>query len=376
MIRIPFLICMIFGHVLGQTLDAHAQDEAALRLAIAEKIVVGFFGQKNTDPDFRRVIRDLEQGFVGGVLFLGRNISNKTDLELMVREVKNCKCAVLPLIAIDEEGGVIERLGELQGFIHTASAAEVGREDEAKARADYGRLAKKLSDVGFNINLAPVVDLNINPTNPIIGRLNRSFSSSPEIVSRYASIFLEEHHKQGIATALKHFPGHGSSTNDSHEAIANVETSWSAFELEPYENLIHLNIADCIMVGHLANAARWGGAATQYGSSAVEKILRQQLKFDGVVLSDDLSMSAVRSSNRPFSEVIRSSVRTGVDIVIVSRINDDETFDIGEYVNAAILEGVLIGEIDRESIALSVKRIEYVRKEIADGFGFKANPRN
>jgi beta-N-acetylhexosaminidase len=376
MIRIPFFICMIFGHVLGQTLDAHAQDEAALRLAIAEKIVVGFFGQKNTDPDFRRVIRDLEQGFVGGVLFLGRNISNKTDLELMVREVKNCKCAVLPLIAIDEEGGVIERLGELQGFNHTASAAEVGREDEAKAKADYALLARKLSDVGFNINLAPVVDLNTNPTNPIIGRLNRSFSSSPEVVSRYASIFIEEHHKRGIATALKHFPGHGSSTSDSHEAIANVETSWSAFELEPYENLIHLNIADCIMVGHLANAARWGGAATQYGSSAVEKILRQQLKFDGVVLSDDLSMSAVRSSNRPFSEVIRSSVRTGVDIVIVSRINDDETFDVGEYVNAAILEGVLVGEIDRESIALSVKRIEYVRKEIADGFGLKENPRN
>jgi beta-N-acetylhexosaminidase len=363
------------GQVLGLSSAAYAQqnEESELRRIVAQKIVVGFFGRKNTDPDFRRVINNLEQGVVGGVLFLGRNISNKTDLELMVREVKNCKCDVLPLIAIDEEGGVIERLGESQWFEHTASAAEIGREDEAKARTDYERLAKKLSDIGFNMNLAPVVDLNLNPENPIIGRLDRSFSSSPLAVSLYASIFIEEHHKRGIATALKHFPGHGSSSNDSHDSIANVETSWSPVELVPYEKLINSHIVDCIMVGHLSNAALWGGAATQYGASAIKQILRQQLKFDGVILSDDLSMKPVRSPAQPFSEVIRSSVRAGVDIVIVSRINDDdETADTGAYANSAILAGVRTGEIDREAIDSSVRRIEFLKKEISDGFVTKA----
>jgi len=245
--RKTVFLLFFLSHILGlsSAVIAEQNEDSALQRVVAQKILVGFFGRKNTDPDFRRVIKNLEQGFVGGVLFLGRNISNKTDLGLMVREIKNCKCSVLPLIAIDEEGGVIERLGEAQGFVHTASAAEVGREDEAKARADYGRLAEKLSDIGFNLNLAPVVDLNLNPKNPIIGHLDRSFSSSPQAVGLYASIFIEEHHKRGIATALKHFPGHGSSSNDSHDSIANVETSWSSVELVPYENLIHLNIVDC-----------------------------------------------------------------------------------------------------------------------------------
>jgi len=370
-------ILVFLGQVLGLSSAAFAQqnEESELQRIVAQKIVVGFFGHKNTDPDFRRVINNLEQGFVGGVLFLGRNMSNKTDLELMVREVKNCKCDVLPLIAIDEEGGVIERLGPSQGFDHTASAAEVGREDKEKARTDYERLAKKLSDIGFNINLAPVVDLNLNPENPIIGRLDRSFSSSPLAVSLYASIFIEEHHKRGIATALKHFPGHGSSSNDSHDSIANVETSWSPVELVPYEKLINSHIVDCIMVGHLSNATLWGGAATQYGARAIKQILRQQLRFSGVVLSDDLSMKAVRSPDQPFSEVIRSSVRAGVDIVVVSRINDDdETADTGAYVNSAILAGIRSGEIDREAIDSSVRRIEFLKKEISNGFVTKAPP--
>src|SRR5258706_2751341 len=369
-------VVMLFflGQVFSLSSVAYAQNEdSELRRVVGQKIVVGFFGRKNTDPDFRRVIKNLEQGLVGGVLFLGRNISNKDDLELMVREVKNCKCDVLPLIAIDEEGGIIERLGEPQGFKHTASAAEVGRGDEEKARADYERLAKKLSDIGFNMNLAPVVDLNLNPENPIIGRLDRSFSSSPMAVSLYASIFIEEQHKRGIATVLKHFPGHGSSSNDSHDSIANVETSWSPVELVPYQNLIEIHIVDCILVGHLSNARLWGGAATQYGARAIKQILRQQLKFGGVVLSDDLSMKAVRSSAQPFSEVIRSSVRAGVDIVIVSRINDDdETADIGAYANLAILEGIRTGEIDLEAVNSSVRRIEFLKKEISDGFVTKA----
>jgi len=371
MIRAPVFILLILGQVLGLSFGAYAQEQedTVLRRTIAQKIIVGFFGQKNTDPDFRRLLKNLEQGIVGGVLFLGRNISSKTDLETMVREVKNCKCSVLPLIAIDKEGGIIERLGESQGFSHTPSAAEVGNDSEERARANYGRLANKLSEIGFNMNLAPVVDLNLNPTNPIIGRLGRSFSSSPQTVSRYASIFIEEHHKRGIATALKHFPGHGSSSIDSHDAIANVEASWLPVELVPYENLIGMDIVDGVMVGHLLNASRWGGAATQDDSKAIEQMLRQELKFDGVVLSDDLSMKGVRSTTQLFSEVINSSVRAGVDIVIVSRLNDnDETSDIGNYANSAILNGVLAGEINRVSIATSVERIELLRKEIADSF--------
>jgi beta-N-acetylhexosaminidase len=340
-----------------------------LRQLVGQTIMIGFFGTKDIDPGFHQVMRNLEEGIVGGVLFLGRNIANKADIEEMVRKIKECKCKASPFIAIDEEGGNVERLGEKQGFRHTPSAADIGHDDAETARFEFNRLAQKLSEIGFNINLAPVVDLNRNPTNPIIGSLNRSFSSDPLMASQYASIFIEEHHKQGLATALKHFPGHGSSSTDSHEGIADVETSWSSIELMPYRTLLDRGIVDAIMVGHLANSSQWGGVATQYGSRAIDQMLRRQLKFDGVVLSDDLSMRAVRSNDETFVEAITSAVRAGVDLVIVTRLkDDDETSDIGQFVNSAILVGLKSKELDERSVMESSERIRMLKKRIADHF--------
>jgi beta-N-acetylhexosaminidase len=245
---------------------------------------------------------------------------------------------------------------------------------EQRARSEYKKLAQELAATGFNMNLAPVVDLNINKSNPIIGMLNRSFSDNPETVSRYASIFIEEHRKQGVLTALKHFPGHGSSAQDSHETVADVETTWSAAELTPYRTLIKKGIVDSILVGHLANATKWNGIATQAGAHAIDRMLRQQLKFNGVVLSDDLSMDAVSSRDVPLSEVVSSAVRAGIDIVIVSRINaGDETMDTGSYVNAAILKAVKSGGLERSAIALSSRRIRVLKTRLGnrkhhDGF--------
>jgi beta-N-acetylhexosaminidase len=337
--------------------------EGALRRSVGQMIIVGFNGINNTDPQFRRIIEDLESGVIGGVLFLARNVQSKIDLETMVRDVQHCNCPFVPLIAVDEEGGTIERLGERYGFRHTPSAAEVGRGSEISARNGYERLARKLSDLGFNVNLAPVVDLNTNFANPIIGSLDRSFSQDPIIVSRYAKIFIEEHRKQGILTSLKHFPGHGSSSTDSHATIADVELSWSPEELIPYQNLIGARLVDSIMVGHLANAPKWGGVATQYGSSAIYRLLRTDLKFDGVVLSDDLSMDAIRLTTSQLPDVIRSAVKAGVDILIVSRLNDDdEGMDTGLYVRSAILDGIISGEIQRSSVEKSAQRIRSLKE--------------
>ncbi len=203
----------------GESHNFATISDQALRRSVGQMIIVGFYGTNNTDPRFRHIIEDLENGAIGGVLFLARNVQSKLDLETMVRDVQHCNCSPVPLIAVDEEGGTIERLGERYGFRHTPSAAEVGRDSEEDAKVEYQRLAHKLSDVGFNMNLAPVVDSNSNPKNPIIGSLDRSFSSDPTSVSRYAKIFIEEHHKHGVLTALKHFPGHGSSSTDSHATM-------------------------------------------------------------------------------------------------------------------------------------------------------------
>jgi beta-N-acetylhexosaminidase len=358
------LIVMLATAVGGPHNSAAIKDEA-LRRSVGQMIMVGFYGVNNTDPRFRHIIEDLESGVIGGVLFLARNVQSKLELETMVREVRRCNCSISPLIAVDEEGGTIERLEERYGFRHTPSAAEIGRSNEENARNEYERLAKTLFDIGFNMNLAPVVDLNTNPTNPIIGSLDRSFSQDPIIVSRYAKIFIEEHHKQRILTTLKHFPGHGSSSTDSHTTIADVEFSWSPEELIPYRTLIGARLVDSIMVGHLANTPKWGGVATQYGSSAIHQMLRTDLKFDGVVLSDDLSMESTRLTTSPFPDVIRSAVKAGVDIIIVSRLNDDvEAVDTGFHVNSALLGSTASGDIKRSSVEQSEQRIRSLKNNL------------
>lgn len=373
LLMLSFLI--VTGAV-GDAADTASLNEEALRRSVGQMIVVGFYGINNTDPGFHHVMEDLERGLIGGVLFLARNVQSKLDLETMVREVRQCNCSFTPLIAVDEEGGIIERLGERYGFRHTPSPADIGRSGEENARSEYERLAQKLSDIGFNMNLAPVVDLNTNPTNPIIGSLDRSFSRDPIIVSRNAQIFIEEHHKKGILTAIKHFPGHGSSSTDSHESIADVELSWSPEELIPYQHLIGARLVDSIMVGHLANTPKWGGVATQDGSSAIKQILRTDLKFDGVVLSDDLSMDAIRSKTSSFPDVIRSAVKAGVDIIIVSRLNDDdEGLDTGLYVNSAILEGITSGEIERSSVEKSEQRIKSFKYGLRNNLSPEQSPK-
>jgi beta-N-acetylhexosaminidase len=181
----------------------------------------------HAEINHEEILRRVEEGVVGGVLFLGRNVSVSTELRRMVDQVRHCKCMYVPIVAIDEEGGVIERLGHVQGFEPTPSAAEIGKKDSAVARAAYAQRAEKLAYIGFNMNMAPVVDLNIEANNPVIGRLDRSFSRSPQTAISRASVFVEEHHKRGLATCLKHFPGHGSSTSDSHDGIADVTNTWS-----------------------------------------------------------------------------------------------------------------------------------------------------
>lgn len=179
------------------------------------------------------MIDNLQTGTIGGVLFLAANITNKLEIETMIQEVKHCACSTVPLIAIDEEGGAIERLGEELGFQHVESAAEIGSGSAEEAKRQYGILARKLADVGFNMNFAPVVGLNTNPYNPIIGSRGRSYSRNPLVVEKFARIFIAEHHAHGVLTTLKHFPGHGSSSSDTHLAAADVGPSWSEEELIP-----------------------------------------------------------------------------------------------------------------------------------------------
>jgi beta-N-acetylhexosaminidase len=194
-------------------------------------------------------------------------------------------------------------------------------------------------------------------------------------VEKYAKILIEEHHSLGILATLKHFPGHGSSSSDTHQTAADVASSWSQDELVPYQRLSSAGIVDAVMVGHLINELEWGGVATQKGSTAISGLLRGKLNFDGVVISDDLAMDAVRTSKDNFAAVLVSSFNAGVDIALVAHPVREGNEDDGQYLNSAVTNSIAAGEIAVESIRKSWQRVNSLKAKVNSN-GAPILPRN
>ena len=190
----------------------------------------------------RNELRNLiKTGKVGGVILFEKNLQKedtKVALKKMIEEIQ--KEANIPLfIAIDEEGGYVNRLKPKYGFPKTVSAAYLGAMDDLDSTKFYStQTAQTLSSLGFNVNYAPSVDVAINPSNPVIVKNERSYSKDPKMVVRHAAAYIEGHKPFNVATVLKHFPGHGSSQVDTHLGVADVSNSWQKKELEPYIALI------------------------------------------------------------------------------------------------------------------------------------------
>jgi len=223
-------------------------------------------------------------------------------------------------------------------------------------------LAKELAEVGFNMNLGPVVDLNVNPKNPVIGGVGRSYSRDPLVVEKFARIFIAAHHSAGIRTVLKHFLEHGSSATDSHLGLTDVGPTWSEKELVPYRRLIEADMVDAIMVGHLTNRKQWGGVATQDGSTAVSTILRSELGYGGATISDDLNMNAISSNKVNLPSAVVSSLISGIDIVMVAHSYSNKR-NGNRWLNASIVDAIVVEKLRIDSIDKSLQRVHSLKAE-------------
>lgn len=189
---------------------------------IGQMLMVGFRG--TTIGNSTEVVRDILQYHVGGILIFDtdvqlhaqRNVVNPTQLKELIAALQSLSPTPL-LVSADQEGGAVTKLKEKYGFHPSQSAQSLGDRNDLSYTAQAASvLAGDLASVAINLNLAPVVDLNINPLNPILGKIGRCFSADPEIVTNQARAFIDSHHRLAILTTLKHFPGHGSATADSH----------------------------------------------------------------------------------------------------------------------------------------------------------------
>jgi beta-N-acetylhexosaminidase len=209
-------------------------------------------------------------------------------------------------------------------------------------------MAATLKEFGFSLNLAPVVDLTSNPDNPIIALKERSFSADPRLVSAHAAEFVKGHHSQGIATCLKHFPGHGSSRDDSHLGLVDVTEYWTKDELIPYRCLIEQGLCDMVMTAHTFNSRLDPEYPATLSKATIDGILRKELGFNGVVLSDDLNMGAI-VGNYSYETAVEKAINAGVDILVVA---NDKIYDVDVAPKTIemLLKMVESGRIDRERI--------------------------
>lgn len=348
--RVLFWI-LFFGCVAGM-----AQAPDLLDIKIGQMILIGM-PKSEVDP---LVLDEVKKGKVGALIFFEKNIPNKPNAFAAVKSMTWTyqKAASIPLfICIDQEGGKVNRLKEKYGFTRSITAAALGKSkslDSVRFYADA--TAATLAGLGFNVNFAPCVDLAITE-NTVIYKPERAYSANEDTVAMMAKEVVKMHRKYGVLTSLKHFPGHGSSKEDTHFGVADVTSTWSERELKPYKTLLDSGYVDAVMTSHIVNknldAKGYPGTLSQ---DILDGILRKRLGFNGVVFSDDMQMHAI-SKNFGLEESIRLAINAGVDVMCFSNNiagSDERTVD---KVHAIIKKLVQSGQVAPARIDESFQRI-------------------
>jgi beta-N-acetylhexosaminidase len=310
----------------------------ALNPRLGELLLVGFHGttlQGNAPLESL-----LCETRVSGVILFARNIVNAEQTARFTRELiaraRECTGQAL-LVAVDAEGGRVMRLGPSAGWTATPSHQDLGAAgDLAQTELEARRIGGMLREAGINWNLAPVVDVGYNPANPVIVGSGRSFGANPTLVAAQARAFITGMHAAGILTALKHFPGHGSSVGDSHAGFVDVtDTARPDVELVPYRLLLGEGLVDAVMTAHVYNRHIDAWVPATLSRRTVDGMLREQLGWRGVVVSDDMRMGAIEQHYGAGDAAVRA-LRAGVDLVLIA----DDRLPDGRSASADTLKAI------------------------------------
>jgi beta-N-acetylhexosaminidase len=293
-----------------------------------------------------------------------RNIISPDQLKVLSSDLQSYSKVPL-FIAVDQEGGLVTRLGPAAGFPEAPSPKTLGQQDDLPATTRAASaMAVDLSRTGINLNLAPVVDLNLNPQGRI-ARNGRSFGSDPKLVYRHAQAFILAHREKGVLTCLKHFPGKGSAGKDMHFEVADVTTSYQPQEIHPFFWLIEEGLADTVMTSHAHHLGWDKKYPITLSLRVLGSLLREELRYQGVIISDDLLMGAI--VNRfGLEEACLLAVEAGVDIVLASN-NGPEGYDPNLFLRIfeTLIKAVENGRISKSVIEASHTRIMALKERLS-----------
>lgn len=321
------IFCLLFSHCV-------IASDVTLRDKIGQMLIFGFNGKQVDDNS--PIVEAIKTQNIGGVVLFDydyqsqqydKNIESPNQVKELNQSLQQAahegntshNRPDLPLIiSVDYEGGKVNRLKHDYGFPDTKSAAAVGEGSLREAEKNAAVMADTMLETGFNLDFAPVLDVDVNSDNPIIGQVERSFSSDPLQVANFSAIYARAFQKKHIQCAYKHFPGHGSSTSDSHLGFVDVTTTWSTDELLPYVFTFNNKNTQCgmVMTAHIVNRnLDQSGLPATLSQNILTGILRDQLKFDGVIITDDMQMKAI-SEHFTLKESVTLAINAGADMLI------------------------------------------------------------
>ena len=291
-----------------------------IKSMIGQMIIIGI--RATNDLDVKKFFHTHNNISVGGIILYDQNVTtnpwsshNILNPEQLIELNKSLQLhSKTPLlIGVDQEGGKVNRLNSSYGFPNFNSWGELGRINDLNITAEQSLLmAETLSNCGFNLNFAPVLDLKINE-NSFIASEDRCFSNNVEKLTMHAKIFIELHLKNNIIPVCKHFPGQGSASGDSHDGLVDVTDTWQESELKPYETLIKDESIKAIMTSHLIHKKLDPNLPATLSSKVLNDLLRRNMGFNGVIISDDPSMGAI-SKYYNLKETLLLMIEAGVDM--------------------------------------------------------------
>ncbi len=341
-----------------------AQESDSLSIKIGQMLMIGYPG--TSVPEGDPILTDLAQGRAGGVIFFEKNLAPDNTLITMKNMIWTMQAhASIPLlVAIDQEGGRVNRLKSKYGFPESKTAKYLGQYELDSTRYYAELTAGTLSMMGFNVNFAPVVDLASNPDNPVINGAERAYSADPEKVAAYAEQVIIAHDNNHVGTALKHFPGHGSSMADTHFGMADVTNLWDESELLPYKILIDKGLVNGVMSSHIVHRGLdQEGYPGTLSRKIITDLLRGKMNYNGVVYTDDMQMQAI-TKHYGLEEAVYRAIDAGVDMMIFSNNiqgSENRTLDT---VHGLITEMIADGRISEERINTSYQRIIALKKTL------------
>ncbi|NLY46722.1 MAG: beta-N-acetylhexosaminidase [Tissierella sp.] len=320
-------------------------DHMTLEEKVGQLLVVGFEGTE-LDDSTREYIQDLG---VGGLIFFARNIHSKEQVSTLVEDINNI--SNIPLfLAIDEEGGIVSRLPK--EYKKLPDSISIGNTNDTDLAFDYGQLlGNRVRSIGLNLNFAPVMDIHSNPSNPVIGK--RSFGTTAEVVSEMGINVAKGIKNTNVIPSIKHFPGHGDTSTDSHIELPMIDKSLDDirnFELIPFKAAIDQDI-EMIMSAHILIPSIDEEYPATLSKKILGDLLRDEMGYEGVIISDDMTMGAI-VNNYSLEEASIDFLQAGGDILLVCHGVDSPRLVFDE-----IMKSIEIGELTQKEIDTKVYRI-------------------